>query len=154
MFVPIIMGSIQDKPHAEKIVKVLNQFNIPNKVMAASAHKVPELVLEIIKEYDAREDSVCYITMAGRSNALSGFVAATSACPVIGCPPFSDKADMLVNIHSTLQMPSNTPVLTVLDPQNAAMAALRILAMTDKVLRKKIENHIFSLKESFNTEAA
>ncbi|MEO2090963.1 MAG: AIR carboxylase family protein, partial [Gemmataceae bacterium] len=51
--------------------------------------------------------------IAGRSNALSGFVAANSEFPTLGCPPFSDKADMLVNIHSTLQMPSNTPVLTV-----------------------------------------
>ncbi len=42
-------------------------------------------------------------------------------------PPFSDKADMLVNIHSTLQMPSNTPVLTVIDPGNCALAAKRIL---------------------------
>jgi 5-(carboxyamino)imidazole ribonucleotide mutase len=33
---------------------------------------------------------------------------------------------MLVNIHSTLQMPSNTPVLTVLDPGNCALAIKRI----------------------------
>ena len=42
------------------------------------------------------------------------FVAANSEFPTIGCPPFSDKSDMLVNIHSTLQMPSQTPVLTVM----------------------------------------
>ena len=36
-----------------------------------------------------------YITIAGRSNALSGFVAANSEFPTIGCPPFSDKSDML-----------------------------------------------------------
>jgi len=33
---------------------------------------------------------------------------------------------MLVNIHSTIQMPSNTPVLTVLDPGNCALAVKRI----------------------------
>ena len=40
---------------------------------------------------------------------------------------FSDKSDMLVNIHSTLQMPSNTPVLTIIDPGNCALAVKRIL---------------------------
>ena len=40
--------------------------------------------------------------------------------------PFSDKADMLVNIHSTLQMPSQTPVFTVIDPGNCALAVKRI----------------------------
>ena len=42
---------------------------------------------------------------------------------------FSDKADMLVNIHSTLQMPSNTPVLTVIDPGNCALAVKRIFGV-------------------------
>ena len=148
MIVPIIMGSTADEPHAQKITPVLDEFEVPYKVIVASAHKVPEKVLEAIKEYDAKEE-VCYITIAGRSNALSGFVAANSIYPVIGCPPFSDKADMLVNIHSTLQMPSDTPVLTVIDPKNAAMAAIRILAAGNPDLRKKIHAHIVALKKSF-----
>jgi len=36
---------------------------------------------------------------------------------------------MMVNINSTLQMPSRTPVLTVIDPGNAALAARRILEL-------------------------
>ena len=75
------------------------------------------------------EKNIVYITIAGRSNALSGFVAAISEFPTIGCPPFSDKADMLVNIHSTLQMPSQTPVLTVIDPGNCALAVKRIFGV-------------------------
>jgi 5-(carboxyamino)imidazole ribonucleotide mutase len=82
-------------------------------------------VLEIL-DSNANEESIVYVTIAGRSNALSGFVAANSEFPTIGCPPFSDKVDMLVNIHSTLQMPSNTPVLTILDPGNCALAIKRI----------------------------
>jgi len=82
-------------------------------------------VLEILEANKGEKDLV-YITIAGRSNALSGFVAANSDHPTLGCPPFSDKADMLVNIHSTLQMPSNTPVMTVIDPGNCALAVKRI----------------------------
>ena len=148
--VPIIPGSEKDQDHAEKITNILNEFEIPYKIHVASAHKVPEKVLELIKEYDANNGPVCYITSAGRSNALSGFVAANSIYPVIGCPPFSDKADLLVNIHSTLQMPSDTPFLTVIDPQNAAMAAIRILAANDSERRKKVRSHIVTLKKKFN----
>ena len=81
----------------------------------ASAHKVPEKVLGIVQQYNSEKD-VVYVTVAGRSNGLSGVVAANSIHPVMACPPFKDKQDLLVNIHSTMQMPSETPVLTVLDP--------------------------------------
>ena len=122
----IIMGSTADEPHAKKITDQLDQYNIKWEQHAASAHKQPLKVLEILNN-NQDEKKVIYITIAGRSNALSGFVAANSEFPTLGCPPFSDKADMLVNIHSTLQMPSNTPVLTVIDPANCALAAKRIL---------------------------
>lgn len=121
----IIMGSESDRAHADKIAKALHGNGITVDTHVASAHKQPRLVLELLERYD-RERLVVYITIAGRSNALSGFVAANSRFPTIACPPFADKTDMLVNIHSTLQMPSNVPVLTVLDPANAALAVTKI----------------------------
>jgi|TARA_Y100000815_G_scaffold70399_1_gene59297 5-(carboxyamino)imidazole ribonucleotide mutase len=124
----IIMGSASDEPHAKKITDKLDEYEISWEQHAASAHKQPLKVLEIL---DANKDSkdIIYITIAGRSNALSGFVAANSEFPTLGCPPFSDKSDMLINIHSTLQMPSNTPVLTVIDPGNCALAVKRIFGV-------------------------
>ena len=124
----LILGSTSDEPHAKKITDKLDEYGINWEQHAASAHKQPLKVLEIL---DANKDGrdIVYITIAGRSNALSGFVAANSEFPTLGCPPFSDKADMLVNIHSTLQMPSNTPVLTVIDPGNCALAVKRILGV-------------------------
>ena len=124
----IIMGSTSDEPHSKKITDNLDEYGISWEQHAASAHKQPLKVLEII---DANKDSkdIIYITIAGRSNALSGFVAANSEFPTLGCPPFSDKSDMLINIHSTLQMPSNTPVLTVIDPGNCALAVKRIFGV-------------------------
>ena len=121
----IIMGSTSDEPHAKKITDRLDEYGIAWEQHAASAHKNPLRVLDILEANKDQADIV-YITIAGRSNALSGFVAANSEFPTLGCPPFSDKADMLVNIHSTLQMPSNTPVLTVIDPGNCALAVKRI----------------------------
>tara|TARA_X000001036_G_scaffold406694_1_gene415589 strand:- start:24 stop:410 length:387 start_codon:yes stop_codon:yes gene_type:complete len=121
----LIMGSTSDEPHAKKITDRLDEYGIAWEQHAASAHKNPLKVLEIL-EANKDQSDIVYVTIAGRSNALSGFVAANSEFPTLGCPPFSDKADMLVNIHSTLQMPSNTPVLTVIDPGNCALAVKRI----------------------------
>ena len=128
MNVVIIMGSTSDEPHAKKITDKLDEFGISWEQHAASAHKEPLKVLEILNANKDKENIV-YITIAGRSNALSGFVAANSEFPTLGCQPFSDKADMLVNIHSTLQMPSNTPVMTVVDPGNCALAVKRIFGV-------------------------
>ena len=125
MKVVIIMGSTSDEPHAKKITDKLDEYNIKWEQHAASAHKQPKKVLDIL-ESNENDDHILYVTIAGRSNALSGFVAANSSFPTLACPPFSDKTDMLVNIHSTLQMPSNTPVLTVVDPGNCALAIKRI----------------------------
>lgn len=123
--VVIICGSEVDFPHAEKIATPLREkFTV--ELFAASAHKQPQKVLEILEKYNAQK-RVVYVTIAGRSNALSGFVGANSPHITIACPPFADKADYLVNIHSTLQMPSKTPILTVIDPVNCAMCVEKIL---------------------------
>ena len=122
------MGSNSDEPHAKKITNKLDEYKISWEQHAASAHKEPLKVLKILED-NKDNTNIVYVTIAGRSNALSGFVAANSNFPTIGCPPFSDKSDMLVNIHSTLQMPSNTPVLTVIDPENCALAIKRIFGL-------------------------
>ena len=124
----LIMGSTSDTPHAKKITDKLDEYKISWEQHAASAHKEPLKVLDILNKI-IKNENIVYITIAGRSNALSGFVAANSNFPTLGCPPFSDKSDMLVNIHSTLQMPSNTPVLTVIDPGNCALAVKRIFGV-------------------------
>ncbi len=122
------MGSTSDEPHAKKITDKLDEYGIAWEQHAASAHKEPLEILKIL-ETNKNSKNIVYITIAGRSNALSGFVAANSEFPTLGCPPFSDKADMLVNIHSTLHMPSSTPVLTVIDAGNCALAVKRIFGV-------------------------
>ena len=149
MLVPILMGSESDKEFASKITKLLDDWKIPYKIHVASAHKVPEKVMDIVTTYNHSTEAICYITIAGRSNGLSGVTAANSVHPVIACPPFGDKDDMMVNVNSSLMMPSDTPVLTVIDPQNAAMAALRILALQDLTLAEKVKEHIKSIKSKF-----
>jgi len=149
MLVPILLGSESDKDHAKKMTDILDLFTIPYKIIVASAHKVPEKVFEIVSQYNESDEEIVYITVAGRSNGLSGVVGANSIHPVIACPPFKDKSDYSVNIHSTLQMPSDTPTLTVLEPKNAAMSAIRILALNNVELKNKLKNHLTEIKDKF-----
>ena len=149
MLVPILLGSESDKDHAKKITDVLDKFEVSYEIIVASAHKVPEKVFEIVKKYNDSDENIVYVTIAGRSNGLSGVVGANSIHPVIACPPFKDKSDYLVNIHSTLQMPSDTPTLAVLEPKNAAMSAIRILALSNEELKDKLKNHLAEIKDKF-----
>lgn len=148
MFTSILLGSESDKEHAKKIAQWLDKFSIPYEMKVFSAHKVPELLLDYVHAKNKEKD-VVYITIAGRSNGLSGVTAGSSVHPVIACPPFKDKNDYMVNIHSSLQMPSDTPVMTVLDPQNAALCAARIFGLSHAETRNKISERLVEVKKSF-----
>jgi len=121
----LIMGSESDKDFAKKITDKLDELKVEHIEHIASAHKQAPEALEILDKY--KDEQVIYITIAGRSNALSGFVAGNSDKITIACPPFSSKEDMMINVNSTLQMPSNVPVMTILDPKNCALAVKRIM---------------------------
>lgn len=123
----LILGSEKDLDWAKKIENGLDEYSISHQTHVASAHKNPRKVLEILESKEG--ERVVFITVAGRSNALSGFCAANSSKPVIACPPYTDKLDMLVNIHSTIQMPSDVPAMTILEPKNAALAVKKIFSL-------------------------
>ena len=122
--VVILAGSVTDKVHVEKIKTALTQQNIYSVEYYKSAHKNTKEVLDILSKYNnqKKHKSVVYVTVAGRSNALSGVVASNTLYPVIACPPFKDKMDCFTNINSSLQCPSKVPVLTCLEPGNVALA--------------------------------
>ena len=125
--VVILYGSQKDETFINNICYNLNKFNIEFSKYEASAHKKPHLLLKVLDKY--KGNKLVWITVAGRSNALSGVVAAQTKQPCIACPPFQDKLDILTNINSSLQMPSDVPVMTVVDPYNAVLAANKILEL-------------------------
>ncbi|MCF7830450.1 AIR carboxylase family protein [Candidatus Gracilibacteria bacterium] len=124
--VVIVCGSESDFSFAEQIKNPLEAENVSVELLAASAHKEAPKGLEIIKKFGKNPKTI-FVTVAGRSNALSGFFAGNSNNIVIACPPFKSLDDYNTDIHSTLRMPSSTPVLTILDPKNCALAIMRIL---------------------------
>ena len=149
MFTPILLGSKSDTEHAEKIAEVLKEYGVRTEIIVASAHKVPEKVIKIIEEINASDEATVVMTVVGMSNGLGGVVAGSCVHPLINCPPFKDHDDYMVNIHSSLQMPSDVPVMTVLNYKNAALCAVRILAEGDKDLMKKVKDRIAKVKEGY-----
>jgi 5-(carboxyamino)imidazole ribonucleotide mutase len=125
----ILAGSKSDREHCEKLQNYLKTENIYSKIYYCSAHKNTKGLLTIIDKYESYSSNICYVTIAGLSNALSGVVSCNTRFPVIACPPFSDRIDMFTNINSTLQCPSNVPVMTILNPLNVSMAVKRIFSL-------------------------
>jgi len=133
--VVIIMGSKADLDWSARIAKAANGFGLETEMRIASAHKVPLKCLEIIKQFET--ENVVFITVAGRSNALSGFSDAQTHCPVIACPPYGDKFAGN-DVYSSLRMPSGVAPMVVLEPDNAALAAAKIFGITDAAVRSKV----------------
>lgn len=134
----IIMGSERDLDLCRDIAKYLKILGVPYSFRVASAHKTPEKVLEIIKETE--NEKVVYITVAGRSNALSAFVDANTTKPVIACPPYSDKYGGM-DIYSSLRVPSGIGSVVTIEPEGAAIAAAKILALEDSELDNNVKNY-------------
>ncbi|MEM3616822.1 MAG: AIR carboxylase family protein [Candidatus Bathyarchaeia archaeon] len=133
--VVIVMGSERDLEFAKEIAKHLKAFGLEFTFRVASAHKTPEKALEILREHEG--ENVVYITVAGRSNALSAFVDANTAKPVIACPPYSEKFAG-VDVFSSLRVPSGIGSVVTIEPEGAAIAAAKILALEDKRLEECI----------------
>ncbi len=131
----IIMGSKSDLDWSKKISASLKNFGIKVIMHVASAHKIPLRCVELIKQYE--KENVVFITVAGRSNALSGFSDAQTFCPVIACPPYSEKFGGN-DIFSSFRMPSGVAPMLVSEPENAALAAAKILALKNENLKHRV----------------
>jgi 5-(carboxyamino)imidazole ribonucleotide mutase len=140
----IIMGSERDLEFAKEIAKHLKGFGLDFVFRVASAHKTPEKVLEILRGYE--DEKVVYITVAGRSNALSAFVDANTTKPVIACPPYSEKFAG-ADIFSSLRVPSGIGSVVTIEPEGAAIAAAKIFALEDKRLEERIKAYQKARKE-------
>ena len=136
--VVILMGSKADMEHCKKISDACAQFGIESVMRIASAHKTAEHALAILREYEADPRPKVYITVAGRSNALSGFTDGLVSVPVIACPPPSDSFGG-TDIYSSLRMPSGVAPAVVLEPVNAALFSAKIIGLMDESVREQVK---------------
>jgi 5-(carboxyamino)imidazole ribonucleotide mutase len=155
--VSIIMGSTSDLPVMEKACQLLNDLQVPFEVNALSAHRTPDEVERFAKEALPRGIKVI-IAAAGMAAALPGVIAAQTPLPVIGVP-IKGMLDGLDALLSIVQMPPGIPVATVgvNAAQNAAVLAVRILALSDEALAARLHNYQTGLRtkvEKANEELA
>ena len=152
-FVIILMGSKSDMEHAQAIENALSKLGIEAIKRIGSAHKTPEHVLELLQQYEADSRAKVYITIAGRSNALSAFVDGQVTAPVIACPPYSDRYGG-ADIFSSLRMPGGVAPAVVLDPSGAALLAAKILGLVDPAILERIEELQQNNRDKITTDDA
>lgn len=133
------MGSKSDLEFCEKIRTALSAYSIWSDLRVASAHRTPEYLLKLLREYSSSGDEVVAITVAGLSDALSGVVAAQRLFPVIACPPDLEKFE-LTKVFSSAYTPSDVPVAFINDPAKAAHFVAQVFALTNGELRNKISS--------------
>ena len=139
----VLMGSKSDYSFARKIDEFLKQENIgiDCEFVVSSAHKTPDMLLQKLEEYEKSSDNIVFVTVAGLSDALSGVVAGYTRQPVIACPPDVEKYGPL-KAFSSVMMPTGVPVMLVSRPENAALAAAKILAIRNPSLSNEIGKYI------------
>lgn len=140
----VVAGSESDLDLVSETTSVLSKFDVPHKLMIASAHRTPAVVVEAAS--GARKKGVeVIIAAAGLAAHLPGVIAAHTTLPVIGIPVPASTLGGLDSLLSIAQMPSGIPVAAVsigkAGAVNAAMLALSILALRRPALARRLGAH-------------
>ncbi len=147
--VSIVLGSGSDWDTMKHCADTLEKFGVPYEKNIASAHRTPAKAAEIASTARSRGVKVI-IAAAGGAAHLAGAMAANSPLPIIGVPMKAWATDGMDSLLSTVQMPRGVPVLTVAIGKagavNAAIAAVQMLALSDKSYEEKLD--AFRLKQT------
>ncbi len=140
--VGIVMGSDSDMPVMSKAADTLEKFGIDYDMRIISAHREPDVFFEYAKSAKDKGMKVI-IAGAGMAAHLPGMCAAIFPLPVIGIPMHTTSLGGRDSLYSIVQMPSGIPVATVAigGGVNAALLAIRMLAISDDKLLAKLEKY-------------
>ncbi len=141
--IAVVMGSRTDWKEMKYAIDKLREFEIEYETKVVSAHRTPDFMFTYADSARSRGIRVI-IAGAGGSAHLPGMLASKTTLPVLGVPIGSSFANGLPALYSIAQMPTGVPVATfgVNNVINAALYAIRILALTDAKLAKKLDNYI------------
>ncbi|MEO0113966.1 MAG: 5-(carboxyamino)imidazole ribonucleotide mutase [candidate division WOR-3 bacterium] len=141
--VSILLGSDTDLPIMQETAKMLENFGIDFEIKILSAHRTPEAVRSYVKQAEKKGIKI-FIAGAGGAAHLPGLVAAYTTLPVIGVP-LGSELNGLDSLFSIVQMPKGVPVGTVAIGKagaiNSAILAAEILALSDKDLKRKLQDY-------------
>jgi 5-(carboxyamino)imidazole ribonucleotide mutase len=145
IIVSVVMGSESDLPVMAEATKILQEFDITYELFLTSAHRTPERTAKFA-EGAARRGVKIIVVGAGAAAHLAGVIAAQTQLPVIGVPINATALHGLDALLSIVQMPSGIPVATMAigkaGAKNAALYAIRILALEDKKISTKLAAYI------------
>lgn len=152
--VGILMGSDSDLPVMKKAAEMLEKFEIEYEMTIISAHRMPDVFTEYATKAEERGIEVI-IAGAGGAAHLPGMCAAMFDLPVIGIPIHTKSLGGEDSLYSIVQMPSGIPVATVAidGAANAGILAAKILAVSDKDLRRKLKNYKQEMKDGILAKA-
>ena len=147
--VAVVIGSKSDTEQMQKGLDILEQFGVLYDFKVLSAHRDAEELNAYIKTLTS-DDTAAIIAGAGMAAALPGCIAAHTLLPVIGVPMKGGALNGVDALYSIVQMPKGVPVGCVAIGSsgaiNAALLAIRIMALTDKDLENKLADYKESLK--------
>ena len=139
--ISIIMGSQSDYKTMKFCEKVLKILKIKYETKIISAHRTPKRMFDFATKAEKNNTKVI-IAGAGGSAHLPGMIASLTSIPVIGVPIESKKLKGLDSLLSIAQMPKGIPVGTVAIGKdgaiNSALLAASIIALNDKIVKKKL----------------
>jgi 5-(carboxyamino)imidazole ribonucleotide mutase len=152
MKVAIIFGSKSDKDIMKGAAQALKEFNVEYKAFILSAHRVPEKLMEVLKQTE-KDGFECIIAGAGLAAHLPGVIASHTTLPVIGVP-INAAVNGMDSLLSIVQMPKSIPVATVgiNNSYNAGMLAVQILALKYPELKEGLIEFRRTMKEKFINE--
>ncbi len=143
MTVAVVMGSSSDLTVMRPAIDTLVRFGLTPHVEVVSAHRDPNGMLAFAA---AAADRGMEVIIAGAGGAahLPGMIAAATSLPVIGVPVPRPHLDGLDSLLSIVQMPDGIPVATMAigGATNAALLAIRILALNNADLRAALKDHV------------
>ena len=148
--VSIIMGSQSDWESVKPASKILEEFSIPHECKIISAHRTPDRHKTFATKAKKRGIKVI-LAAAGGAAHLAGVTAAHTPLPVLGIP-MESKLSGLDSLLSTVQMPSGVPVATFAiggsGSKNAALFAIRIIALEDGLVSNKLNQYIKKIEKA------
>jgi phosphoribosylaminoimidazole carboxylase PurE protein len=129
--VVVFAGSDSDRPHVGRITESLEEYGIPCEVRICSAHKEPERLMRLLREYEGLGTAVAYIAVAGGTDALSGTLSFHALAPVVSCPPDAPNPSCLSN-------PAGSSNAVIYNPKNAGRFVAQLFAASNPEVAERL----------------
>ena len=141
--VSVVMGSQSDWEIMQVACDLLEKLDVSYEKKIVSAHRTPDRLYEYANSLRRRKIKVV-IAGAGGAAHLPGMIASKTDIPVIGVPINATDLRGVDSLYSIVQMPKGYPVATMAIGSpgafNAAIFAIQVLAVADKVIGQKIRD--------------